>query len=180
VDEMAGTFLFLAPGVAGLGLTGSVVATVLWSGRWRALGALPLVALAAYMAAIVVPDTLNDPSSHNLLPFEIGVYFWPSAVYMGVLAAVRRGTAKRAERPDATTLRPHRGTLILVFAVLGLFGCVPLGIAAWIIANHDLAEMTKGHMDPSGRSVTKMGRFLGILGVALATVIVVATLAFMW
>jgi len=64
-------------------------------------------------------------------------------------------------------MKPHRGTLILVFGILSLVLCAPLGIAAWIMGNGDLKQMDAGTMDPTGRSVTNAGRICGIIGTIL-------------
>jgi hypothetical protein len=65
-------------------------------------------------------------------------------------------------------MKPHRGTLILVFGILSLVvSCFPLGIAAWIMGNGDLKQMDAGTMDPSGRSNTNAGRICGIIGTVL-------------
>jgi hypothetical protein len=64
-------------------------------------------------------------------------------------------------------MKPHRGTLILVFGILGLVICGPLGIAAWIMGNGDLKEMDAGLMDPSGRGLTTGGRICGIIATIL-------------
>lgn len=41
-------------------------------------------------------------------------------------------------------MKPHRGVLILVFGILSLVVCPFFGIAAWVMANNDLQEMTMG------------------------------------
>lgn len=64
-------------------------------------------------------------------------------------------------------MKPHRGTLILVFGILGLVVCGPLGIAAWVMGSKDLKEMAAGTMDPSGRSTTNGGRICGIIATIL-------------
>lgn len=64
-------------------------------------------------------------------------------------------------------MKPHRGTLILVFGILSLVFCAPLGIAAWIMGNGDLKQMDAGTMDPSGRSNANAGRICGIIGTVL-------------
>jgi len=69
--------------------------------------------------------------------------------------------------------RPHRGTMILVFGIIGLVICMPLGIAAWIMGNGDLAAMQRGEMDRSGESMTNAGKILGIISVVLAAVAIV-------
>lgn len=67
-------------------------------------------------------------------------------------------------------MKPHRGTLVLVFGILGLVVCGPLGIAAWVMGNNDLKEMAAGTMDPSGRSLTSGGRICGMIASILMIV----------
>ncbi len=74
-------------------------------------------------------------------------------------------------------MKPHRGTLILVFGILSLVICGPLGIVAWIMGNGDLKQMDAGTMDPSGRSVTNAGRICGMIGTILLALYVVAFIA---
>lgn len=76
---------------------------------------------------------------------------------------------------------PHRGALILGLGnfsmiVSGLSLCtlglgaiisVPVGLAAWLMANRDLERMGDGRMDPRGRSQTKTGRTGAVTGVIL-------------
>jgi hypothetical protein len=76
---------------------------------------------------------------------------------------------------------PHRGRLIanlgnasLILGGLSLCVCgtgaalsVPLGIAAWVMANHDLERMRLGLMDPQGRAQTEGGRAGGVAGTIL-------------
>ena len=64
----------------------------------------------------------------------------------------------------------HRGTMILIFGIIGIVCCLPFGIAAWIMGNGDLAKMDAGQMDPAGRSNTNVGRILGMINVALTVV----------
>jgi hypothetical protein len=61
-------------------------------------------------------------------------------------------------------MRPHRANLILVFGILSLVVCAPLGIPAWVMGNSDLRDMSAGLMDPSGRDSTNVGRICGIIG----------------
>lgn len=67
-------------------------------------------------------------------------------------------------------MKPHRGTLILVFGILGIVCCVAFGIAAWVMGNGDLKEMAEGRMDPAGQSTTQAGKICGMIGVGLAIV----------
>jgi hypothetical protein len=79
---------------------------------------------------------------------------------------------------------PHRGLLIsllgnaslvlgsmamILCGVPGLLG-LPLGVAAWLMGNHDLDLMRRGLMDPDGFTRTRLGRECGILGVVLSAV----------
>lgn len=68
------------------------------------------------------------------------------------------------------TLKPHRGTMILIFGILGLVCCIIFGILAWVMGGKDLKEMAEGRMDPSGESLTKAGKIIGIISCALAVV----------
>jgi hypothetical protein len=44
---------------------------------------------------------------------------------------------------------------------------LPLGIVAWTMGSKDLKAMDRGQVDPSGRSLTQMGRVFGIAGVVV-------------
>jgi len=76
-------------------------------------------------------------------------------------------------------MKPHRGTLILIFGIVGLVVCLPFGIAAWIMGSGDLKQIDAGTMDPSGRSMTSAGKvigmiatILGILGIIVAVLVI--------
>jgi hypothetical protein len=79
-------------------------------------------------------------------------------------------------------MKPHRGTLILVLGILSFVFCgIFTAIPAWIMGNNDLKEMDAGTMDPSGRSLTNVGRILGIVAVILTVLgiaVVIALAAF--
>jgi ABC-type Fe3+ transport system permease subunit len=64
-------------------------------------------------------------------------------------------------------LEPHRGTMVLVFGILGLLCCGIFAILSWIFGDTDLKKMDQGIMDPSGRDITNVGKILGIVGVCL-------------
>jgi hypothetical protein len=64
-------------------------------------------------------------------------------------------------------MKPHRGTLILVFGILSLTICAPLGIAAWVMGTDDLDEMDTGTRDPAGRGMTQTGKICGIISTVL-------------
>ena len=67
-------------------------------------------------------------------------------------------------------MKPHRGTLILVFGILGIVICLPLGIAAWIMGSGDLKQIDAGTMDPSGRSMTSAGKIIGMIATILGII----------
>jgi hypothetical protein len=76
-------------------------------------------------------------------------------------------------------LQPHRGTMILVFGILGLVCCVLFGIAAWVMGNKDLEAMNAGMMDRSGEGLTKAGKICGIIAVAVAVLGIVLNLVWL-
>lgn len=75
---------------------------------------------------------------------------------------------------DGGFLQPHRGGTILALGILGWVVCFPLGIAAWIMGNEDLAKMQRGQMDRSGEGLTRAGRILGIVQCTLLLIAVCA------
>src|SRR6516162_1553033 len=70
-------------------------------------------------------------------------------------------------RPRRRWKQPHRGTLILVLGILSLVICGPLGIAAWVMGNNDLASMRRGEMDREGEGTTQAGRICGMIACIL-------------
>ncbi len=71
--------------------------------------------------------------------------------------------------------RPHRAGMILAFGIISLvfFQCMiglVFGILAWVMGNTDLRAMDEGEMDPDGRSLTRTGRILGIVGLIVSGV----------
>ena len=75
------------------------------------------------------------------------------------------------DRPAAVEhdeVRLHRGPLVLVLGILSLITFLfPFGIAAWVMANHDLAEMHAGRMDRGGMGMAKAGKACGVISVAI-------------
>lgn len=69
----------------------------------------------------------------------------------------------------ATTIyvEPHRGTMILIFGILGILCCGIFAVLAWVFGQIDLRKMREGKMDPEGMETTKIGKILGIVGVCL-------------
>ena len=59
---------------------------------------------------------------------------------------------------------PHRGTTILVLAIIGLvMGCPILSVMAWVMGSADMQEINAGRMDPEGMSSTKTGYLIGMI-----------------
>jgi hypothetical protein len=74
-------------------------------------------------------------------------------------------------------LTPHRGVMILCFGLVSLM-CPTLlglifGVLAWNWGTNDLNEMMSGRMDPDGRTLTNVGRILGLVGVCLTAALCV-------
>lgn len=65
------------------------------------------------------------------------------------------------------TLRPHRGTVILVLGILGIVCCFICGIIAWVMGSNDLKEMSAGRMDATGQGLTQAGKICGMISVIL-------------
>jgi len=85
---------------------------------------------------------------------------------------------------DPRDLKPHRGLMVLLLGIFGLKTCGILGIVAFILGGNDLREMDAGRMDPSGRSMTQIGYYFGIvsailavLGIAFALLYIVVIMA---
>ncbi len=73
--------------------------------------------------------------------------------------------------PSGMPMQPHRGVMILVFAILSwVLSCVIFGIVAWVLANSDLRAMEEGRMDPSGEGITKAGKIVAMINVILSIV----------
>ena len=63
---------------------------------------------------------------------------------------------------------PHRGTTILILGILAFVGCgIFTAIPALVMANADLKKMDDGSMDEEGRSLTNIGRVLGLVSIVL-------------
>lgn len=82
------------------------------------------------------------------------------------------------QSPPQWTPEPHRGTMILIFGILGLFSCAIFSVLAWIFGTQDLKKMDEGLMDPSGRSNTSTGRTLGIVAVILNLLVILPTIIY--
>lgn len=68
--------------------------------------------------------------------------------------------------------KPHRATACLVLAIITWFlGCPVTGFIAFFMAKKDLEEMNAGQMDPSGKSLTQVAYWIGIVVASLQTFI---------
>ena len=74
------------------------------------------------------------------------------------------------------TMKPHRGTTVLIVGILGFF-CIFAAIAAWVMGKKDLQEMDAGLMDPSGRSMTNAGKICGIVFTILGVLGIILNIA---
>jgi hypothetical protein len=68
---------------------------------------------------------------------------------------------------SAAPVKAHRGTMLLVFGILGLVCCIIFAILAWVMGSNDLKAMADGTMDASGEGLTKAAKILGIIGCVL-------------
>ncbi|MGH7128003.1 MAG: hypothetical protein ACREJB_12880 [Planctomycetaceae bacterium] len=67
-------------------------------------------------------------------------------------------------------LPPHRGAMLLTFAILGWAVCFIFGIMAWMMANTDLEEMRAGRMDPSGEGLTQAAKTVAMISAILGLI----------
>ena len=82
--------------------------------------------------------------------------------------------------PQLIGIKHHRGKTIMVMGVcsLAFLGCLfgfPLGIVTWVFANSDLDEMRRGMRDASGMTMTKTGKVLGQITVAIGILMAVGS-----
>lgn len=64
---------------------------------------------------------------------------------------------------SAAYVQPHRGGLVLAFALLGWFLCPIFAVVAWSMGNEDLNKIRRGQMDSSGLGLTQAGQILGMI-----------------
>jgi len=70
-------------------------------------------------------------------------------------------------------VEPHRGTLLIVFAILGWFVCPIFSIVAWVMAKGDLAKMSAGQMDRSGEGLTQSAKIVAMINVILTALFII-------
>jgi len=74
-------------------------------------------------------------------------------------------------------MKPHRGGTVLGMGILSIVSsCLGLvfGLSAYLMGTSDLAEMDEGRMVRSGKASTKVGRALGVIGIILGLLWLVA------
>lgn len=64
------------------------------------------------------------------------------------------------------------GTLILVFGILSLICCAPLGIPAWVMGRSALKDIDRSGIAYGNRGTIKAGMVCGIIGTCLLVGIV--------
>ncbi|MBZ0137501.1 MAG: hypothetical protein K8I27_14130 [Planctomycetes bacterium] len=67
-------------------------------------------------------------------------------------------------------VKPHRGGMLIAFAILGWFFCIIFAIVAFFMSKTDLAEMQQGIMDRQGEGLTKASYYLSMIAMILAAV----------
>ena len=74
-----------------------------------------------------------------------------------------------------TSVKADRGAVILTLGIIGLvIQCLFfLGTIAWIMGHNDLKEMKAGIRDASGAGLTKAGMICGIVGTAIAGLLLI-------
>ncbi len=75
-------------------------------------------------------------------------------------------------------MRPHRGTMLLVFSILSWVVCIIFGVCAYFMAKSDLAEMDAGRMDPSGRGTVQAAKIVSLIHIIVAGVSIVLSILF--
>ncbi|WP_370287491.1 hypothetical protein [Nocardioides sp.] len=63
-----------------------------------------------------------------------------------------------------------KGTQILIFGILGIVCCGPLGIAAWVMGNKAIREIDANPAAYTNRGQVNAGRICGIVATALCVV----------
>lgn len=68
---------------------------------------------------------------------------------------------------------PHRGVLILVLGILSWAVCIVFGPVAWFLGTRDIKEMDAGRMNADGRTLTQVGRCIGLAHCVLFGVLII-------
>jgi hypothetical protein len=111
-------------------------------------------------ATELIPTLPANGSSAALGQAAAAPYPWTPAAVSSASAAANGYVA------------PHRGGLVLILGLLGLFSCAVFSVVAWVMGSHDLGEMRAGRMDRSGEGLTLTGMLLGMIVSIVSLVIV--------
>jgi hypothetical protein len=71
----------------------------------------------------------------------------------------------RPSRRGRGNMAPHRGVMILILGLCGILPCcigLICGPVAFFLGSADIKKMDEGSMDPTGRTLTQVGRFVGL------------------
>lgn len=74
--------------------------------------------------------------------------------------------------PFQPQLPRGNGILILIFGIIGLITCLPLGVAAWLMGNNDLQKMRAGLISREEEGITQAGRILGIIATVFFLIVI--------
>ena len=80
---------------------------------------------------------------------------------------------RKKSRRRSRSAEPHRGVLILVLGILSWAVCIICGIVAFSMANNDLRKMDDGTMDEEGRTMTNIGKWLGLVHIVIFVIVIV-------
>jgi hypothetical protein len=94
-DALFDGFMLAMFAIGLIGFAGPAWGLWRWRGHWRWAAAVP-AAIMAFIVVRLLIDTVIDPTSHNLWPFEILIYGALSAAFMLVLALIRKIAGARA------------------------------------------------------------------------------------
>lgn len=79
-----------------------------WPGYWKLVAALPLLALAAWVAIIMLARAI-DPESHRLWLLELFGWAMLTMIYMVIVFTARRAFEK-ADKQEQLESRPGPGS----------------------------------------------------------------------
>lgn len=119
----------------------------------------------AWQTADVIFPTLRAPRTRATAASTGGGYAArPRGQYGTPNPYVAPQTYAAPQAFAATGYRePHRGGLILTFALLGWFVCPIFAVVAWSMGSEDLSKIRRGQMDPAGQGLTQAGQVLGMI-----------------
>lgn len=96
---MSGYTLLLKCGIGLLSFPATLLAIIFWRGRWRACALLPILLMVLYGSKVIY-DLATDRTSHNLLPFDLTLVYWPTAAYLVALQLLQTYFKRRRRAHD--------------------------------------------------------------------------------